>query len=73
MVRSKILTVVKRTSTKNIYLTASEEARICLNCPLPAKSCNTMSCQRFDEEKKKLKEQKTQCQEKKPRKSTSTH
>ena len=73
MVKSKLSTVVKRTSTRHTYLSASEEAMICLNCPLPAKSCNTMSCQRFDEEKRKIKERKSQCQGKKLRKSTSIH
>ena len=72
MVKSKLSTFIKRTSTKHTYLSASEEAMICLNCPLPAKSCNTMSCQRFDEEKRKIKERNSKCQEKKRRKNIST-
>lgn len=34
----------------------SAEASICLNCTLPAKKCNPSNCQRYKEEKKKIKE-----------------
>lgn len=34
----------------------SEEARICLECPLP--SCKKMSCERYKAEKKKLRRKK---------------
>lgn len=34
----------------------SEEARICLECPLP--TCKKMSCERYKTEKKKLRRKK---------------
>lgn len=57
---------------KVIILTEKEEADICLYCDLPASACNIISCQRFKEQKNKMKEFKRQWGEKKPRKSTST-
>lgn len=33
-------------------------ALICLKCPLPAKKCNPTSCKRYEEERRKIKEQK---------------
>ncbi len=39
-------------SCHNVY-TPSPEADICLNCPL--KECSKSTCERFKEEKKKLK------------------
>lgn len=38
------------------YKTAvSREARICTECPLPAKSCKPLSCKRYKEEMQKIK------------------
>ena len=34
---------------------ASEEALICLTCPLPAKSCKPNRCKRYEEERVRLK------------------
>lgn len=34
---------------------ASEEARICTECPLPAKKCRPLSCKRYKEEMQKIK------------------
>ena len=34
----------------------SEEAKICLECPLPAKSCKPSTCKRYTEEVKQLRE-----------------
>ena len=34
---------------------ATQEARICLNCTLPAKECKPLSCKRYKEEKRKIK------------------
>lgn len=33
---------------------ASKEAKICLECPLPASKCNPTSCKRYKEEIKKI-------------------
>ena len=38
----------------HIYM-PSEEAKICLNCTLPEKYCKPHRCNRYKEEKKKLK------------------
>lgn len=49
----------KRTSQRNDEPSipyASKEARICLECPLPAKSCKPSVCQRYKDEMKKIKE-----------------
>lgn len=38
-----------------IPLNSSAEARICLECPLPAEKCkNPLECKRYKEERKKL-------------------
>lgn len=41
-----------RRGAQEFVVAESEEARICLECPLPR--CDKLTCKRFDEEKEKL-------------------
>ena len=41
-------------STLYVPINSSEEARICLECPLPAEKCGMNKCKRYKEEKAKL-------------------
>ena len=54
MIQAKLKSVIKKTVTDNMQFRASEEAKICLTCPI--KVCKPDSCKRFKEEKRKLKE-----------------
>ena len=53
-------TVGTKTPVEEITFTASAEAKICLNCPLPAKKCRPRICKRYKEEMQKLKESKNE-------------
>ena len=37
-----------------VPIKSSDEARICLECPLPAEKCNRNNCSRYREEHAKL-------------------
>ena len=45
----------KKTPNEEELIPASAEAKICLNCPLPAKKCKPLSCERYKAEIKKIK------------------
>ena len=47
--------IITGRSEMYIPLNSSEEARICLECPLPAEQCkNPLECKRYKEEREKL-------------------
>lgn len=54
MLRPNLITR-KANVESDFKLTSSEEAKICTECPLPAKSCNKDRCKRFEEERRRLK------------------
>lgn len=53
MNKTSIIPRKKTEFDADIRFTPSDEALICLSCPLP--ECNKFVCKRFKEEKKKLK------------------
>lgn len=56
MIESKVISdpVLDAHWGLDITLRPSDEAKICIECPLP--ECKKLNCERFREEKKKLKE-----------------
>jgi hypothetical protein len=50
-----LMSSLKKYGEKLEFIHASEEAKICLNCPLPENECKPLSCDRFRKEKGKLK------------------
>ncbi len=50
--------VIRRKYDKDIdyQVCSSEEARICTECTLPASCCDRQICERYKDEKRKLKE-----------------
>lgn len=48
----------EKTSNNAVSLSEKEIANICLECPLPSSKCKTTICKRFDEEMKRLIEEK---------------
>lgn len=53
-------TIKKKAISDTMKLRASAEAKICFYCPLLSKKCRPLSCKRYKEELKKLKEQKNE-------------
>lgn len=47
--------IVNRKDTHYKPIKASEIARICLDCTLPAKMCNKMLCDRYNKKLKEIK------------------
>ena len=47
--------IVNRKDTHYKPIKASEIAKICLNCTLPAKMCNKMLCDRYNKKLKEIK------------------
>lgn len=45
----------KTNRSRGLGVCASEEARICTECPFPAKKCKPLSCKRYKEEMQKIK------------------
>ena len=45
---------IKGEKESYLPLNSSEEAMICLECPLPAESCDQVRCSRYKEERAKL-------------------
>lgn len=64
--------MAKKVKTRKTVLTYKEQADICLYCPLPAEKCDTVNCERFRLETKRLKENKRKWVEKKLQKSILT-
>jgi tRNA(Ile)-lysidine synthase TilS/MesJ len=45
---------MKLKTRPNVRISETEIARICTECPLPAKACETITCKRYSEEYRKL-------------------
>lgn len=55
MIKNHFGFIKNKTPHSVVKIGESEEAKICLNCPLPANKCGSKRCKRYDEEKMKLK------------------
>lgn len=58
MLLRRFSSLSKKAVSDNMRLKPSEKAKICFDCPLPAKKCNLRSCKRYEEEIKKLRREK---------------
>lgn len=58
MVQSDFKSFIRKAEPNGLSYSASEEAKICLNCPLPVNKCHPLVCKRYKAERKKIEEQK---------------
>lgn len=53
-IKPHLIPRIKGEKEDYIPLNSSEEAMICLECPLPVEACDIIYCKRYKEERKKL-------------------